>query len=64
MYLLSPYLNAFLNVTADNYFPSLSLAKKLEKKNTTFVGTVRSHRNEISLELKNSKTQLYESALQ
>ena len=64
MHLRSPCLNAGRKVTADNYFSSLSLTKKLEKKNTTFVGTIRRHLKEIPLKLKSSKTQLYESALQ
>ena len=64
MLLLSPYLNADRNVAADYQFSSLSLAKKLEKKNTTFLGTIRRHQKEIPFELRNSKTQLYESALQ
>ena len=64
MHLVSPYLNAGWNVMADNYFSSLPLAKKLEKKKTNFVGTIRRHLKEIPLELKNSKTELYESVLQ
>ncbi|GBM28779.1 hypothetical protein AVEN_177992-1 [Araneus ventricosus] len=63
MRLLSPYLNTGRNVTADNYFSSLSLAKRLKTKNTSFVGTVRRHRKEIPNEVRKSKTQLYETVL-
>ena len=46
--LLEPYRNASLNVTCDNFFTSLSLAKKkILNQQTTIVGTIRGHRREI-----------------
>jgi hypothetical protein len=63
MRLVSPYLNTGRNVTTDNYFSSISLAKRLKKKNTSFVGTVRRHRKEIPNEVKKSKSRLYETVL-
>ena len=64
MPLLSSYLNTGRNMTDDNHFSSLSLAKILKRKNTSFIGTIRRHQKEIPLKLKSSKTQLYGSVLQ
>ncbi|GBN43991.1 hypothetical protein AVEN_174310-1 [Araneus ventricosus] len=49
---LNPHLNTGRNVTADNYFSSLSLAKRLKLKNISFVGTVGRHRKEIPNEVR------------
>ena len=49
--LLEPYQNVGLNVTCDNFFTSLSLAKKLLQQHTTIVGTIRGHRREIPNEI-------------
>ena len=53
--LLEPYQNAGLNVTCDNFFTSLSLAKKLLQQHTTIVGTIRGHRREIPNEIRFEK---------
>lgn len=45
--LLQPYYNLGHNVTCDNFFTSLSLAKALLTKGTSIVGTVRANRREI-----------------
>ena len=36
------------NVTADNFFCSLSLAQKLSERNMTLLGTIRKNRKELS----------------
>ena len=45
--LMEAYKNCGLNVTAENFFTSLTLARNLHEKNTTIVGIVRSHDREI-----------------
>ncbi|MEL7308684.1 MAG: hypothetical protein AAGK05_12980, partial [Pseudomonadota bacterium] len=47
MKLVKPYLNLGRNVTADNYFSSFHLCKKLLESNTTYVGTVRRNKREL-----------------
>ena len=61
--LLEPYHNSGLNVTTDNFFTSLRLAKRLLDKNITLVGTVRSNRREIPPQIKMEirNVPLYES---
>jgi hypothetical protein len=49
--LMHPFLNKGYNVTCDNFFTSLSLAKELEKNRTTLVGTLRSNRKEVPASL-------------
>ena len=58
--LLEPYYNLGHNVTCDNFFTSLSLAKELLTKSTTLVGTIRSNRREIP-ECSKSRSDLFES---
>ena len=41
-----------LNVTADNYYCTLALARRLLERNITLLGTVRSHRREVPLEMR------------
>jgi hypothetical protein len=51
-----------LNVTVDNFFTSLSLARQLQLKGMTLVGTFRNNRREIPRELTSYKNrQLYSS---
>lgn len=50
--LVEPYLNKGRNVTMDNYFTSLNLAKELKKKKTTLVGTLNRNRREVPPTLK------------
>ena len=45
--LLEPYRNAGLNVTCDNFFTFLSLAKNLLQQYTMIMGTIREISNEI-----------------
>ena len=41
--LMQPYENTGLNVTTDNFFTSLSLARRLLQSNITMLGTMRAH---------------------
>ena len=43
------------NVTADNFFCSLSLAQKLSERKLTLLGTIRKNRKELPPELVNTK---------
>lgn len=43
------------NVTADNFFTTLSLAQKLQQQKMTLLGTIRKHRREIPTELVNAR---------
>lgn len=45
--LAEPYLGCGRNITTDNFFTSISLAKKLLAKKTTLVGTIRANRKEL-----------------
>lgn len=45
--LTKPFHNKGYNVTCDNFFTSISLAKRLLSANTTILGTTRSNRREI-----------------
>src|ERR1044072_1530924 len=47
MKLIEPYVGRGYNVTTDNFFTSLDLARKLLNKQTSIVGTVRLNRREI-----------------
>jgi hypothetical protein len=49
--LMKPYYNKGHNITTDNYFTSLSLAKNLQQKGTSLVGTCRWGRRELPKEL-------------
>ncbi|KOX75159.1 hypothetical protein WN51_14306, partial [Melipona quadrifasciata] len=45
--LAEPYLGCGRNITTDNSFTSISLAKQLLAKKTTLVGTIRANRKEL-----------------
>ncbi|XP_014487368.1 PREDICTED: piggyBac transposable element-derived protein 3-like, partial [Dinoponera quadriceps] len=45
--LAEPYLGCGRNITTDNFFTSISLAKKLLANKTTLVGTIRANRKEL-----------------
>lgn len=45
--LAEPYLQRGRNITTDNFFTSISLAKKLLAEKTTLVGTIRSNKREL-----------------
>ncbi|CAF0925175.1 unnamed protein product, partial [Rotaria sordida] len=43
------------NITIDNFFTSVSLAKELQKKNFTLIGTLRKNKPEIPMEFQSNK---------
>jgi hypothetical protein len=45
--LMEPFSNKGYNVTCDNFFTSLSLAKALREKRTSVIGTARKNRQEL-----------------
>lgn len=51
------------NVTCDNFFTSLSLARRLESMQLTLLGTIRSHRRELPLELSKATGRVQHSSL-
>ena len=53
--LMEPYKNTGVNVTTDNFFISLSLARRHLQSNITMLGTMRAHRREILPETKLGK---------
>ena len=55
LFLIEPYKNTGLNVTTDNFFTSLSLARRQLQSNFTMLGTMRAHRREIPPEEKLGK---------
>jgi hypothetical protein len=58
MSLMEPYFGRGYNVTTDNFFTGLDLARKLQQKKTSIVGTVRNNRREIP---SSSRLALHES---
>lgn len=61
--LAEPFLDKGRNIITDNFFTSVSLAKKLKMRNTSLVGTVNRSRREIPPEIKNAKFPLYQSSI-
>lgn len=59
--LMEPYRKSGLNVTTDNFFTSLRIAKRLLKDDITMVGTLRQNRCEVPSELKKKDVPLYSS---
>ena len=57
--LMQPFINKGRNLTTDNFFTSLKLAKELRSKSTSLVGTINRARREIPLCLKNQRDELY-----
>lgn len=53
--LVEPYTGHGRNITTDNFFTSLSLAKKLLSKRTTLVGTIRANKKELPKTAKGKK---------
>lgn len=45
--LSNPILNKGHNITADNYFSSLEVARYLKRQRTSYLGTIRSNRREL-----------------
>jgi len=60
MRLMQPFFGKGRNVTTDNYFTSIELAKNLKKKKTSLLGTVNKARREIPREIKTAKHPLYD----
>ena len=60
MKLMQPFLGKGRNVTTDNYFTSVELAKNLKQKKTSLLGTVNKARREIPREIKKVKYPLYD----
>ena len=61
--LMDPYLGKGRNVTTDNFFTSVKLAEKLEKKKTSIVGTMNRIRREIPQEIKTMKAPLHSTKI-
>ena len=57
--LVEPFTGKGRNITTDNFFTSLNLAKTLLQKKTTLVGTVNRIRKEVPDSLKSTKSPLY-----
>ena len=53
--LIHPFSKKGYNVTCDNFFTSLDLARQLAQKQCSIVGTIRQHRREIPEESKKKK---------
>ena len=45
--LIAPLTNSGRNLTTDNFYTSLTLARDLKRKGISFVGTIRKHKREI-----------------
>ena len=61
MNLMEPYFQTGLNVTCDNFFTSLRVARNLLQHKITIVGTVRPNRREIPEEMQMRREQLHTS---
>lgn len=57
--LMEPFLKKGRNVTVDNFFTSLNLAKNLQKQSTSLVGTVNRSRRFLPAAIKKSRNDLY-----
>ena len=56
--LAEPYLQQGRNITTDNFFTSIPLAKKLLAEKTTLVGTIRSNKRELPKLAKKEKDKM------
>ena len=63
MQLMHPYLCKGRNVTTDSYFTSVQLVNQLKEKQTSFLGTVKKIRREVSLPLRKMKEDLHSCKL-
>ncbi|XP_056221053.1 piggyBac transposable element-derived protein 4-like [Seriola aureovittata] len=59
MRLVEPFMGKGRNVTTDNFFTSLTLAKNLLKRNTSLVGTVNKARRELPPSVQQQRGELY-----
>jgi hypothetical protein len=55
MKLAEPFTMKGRSITTDNFFTSISLAKKLSEKNTFLVGTIRANKRELPKSVKSKK---------
>ncbi|XP_068205034.1 piggyBac transposable element-derived protein 4-like [Palaemon carinicauda] len=63
MGLMDPYLNKGRNVTTDNYFTAVNLAKQLKIKVTIIIGTMNKIRREVPATVRTMKDNLYSTKL-
>ncbi|XP_043580627.1 uncharacterized protein LOC122566849 [Bombus pyrosoma] len=56
--LAEPYLQRGRNITTDNFFTSIPLAKKLLAQKTSLVGTIRSNERELPKPAKEKKDKM------
>ena len=61
--LAEPFLNEGRNITCDNFFTSVTLAKSLKSKKTSIVGTVNKIRREVPKAIKTIKLPLYSTRI-
>jgi hypothetical protein len=61
--LLKPLYGSSRNVTIDNFFTSVPLAKELQTKNLTLIGTLRKNKPEIPIEFQSNKNREVGSSL-
>ncbi|CAF1514241.1 unnamed protein product [Rotaria sordida] len=61
--LLKPLYGSSRNVTIDNFFTSVPLAKELRSKNLTLIGTLRKNKLEIPIEFQSNKNREVGSSL-
>ncbi|CAK6973186.1 piggyBac transposable element-derived protein 4-like [Scomber scombrus] len=59
MRLVEPFMGRGRNITTDNFFTSLTLAKNLLRKNTSLVGTVNKARREIPPSVQQQRGELF-----
>jgi hypothetical protein len=60
---MEPYKDKVRNVTTDNCFTSLSLAKELKKNNTSLVGTMNRVRRELPQSATDTTPELYSTKI-
>ena len=61
--LAEPFLNEGRNITCDNFFASVALAKSLKSKKTSIMGTVNKIRRELPKAIKTIKLPLYSTRM-
>jgi len=61
--LMEPFLDKGRNVTTDNFFTSLSLARRLLSRSTSLVGTVRMNKRELPPVAKDVSSPRFESTI-
>ena len=61
MKLMEPYFQTGINVTTDNFFTTLRVARNLLQRDITMVGTLRPNRREIPAEMHMKNERLYTS---